>query len=328
MQYEEVRLGDYDDFEGLGGISLRGITKGIKRIASPVQHLAANVGHAVGSAVTSKIGQGVLGVGLALTGVGAPAAAGIFAATKGVGNLIKPGGNLKHFATGAAQGAVEGLVSAKAGQATRALVNKIRNRGAASTALDVSNVAKMRPGLIPSLLPTPGIQADAASIAQMNAQDAHVAATVAGGQVGDILGQLGSAQASGNDALVAQLREQLAQAQQQADYAAQMAQKAQQASQAIQAGPVDPGQLGALVNAGAGASQAAQIAAAAPPTPYGTSQAALAAQTAGDAVDDAAAGNPEPEQASILGAHPVLLLAGVAAIALMTKKGRPSRRSR
>ncbi len=113
------------DDEGLGGFSLKGIVKGVskavKTVASPVQKAAAAVGHTAGNIVTSKVGQAVLGTALAATGVGIPAAAAIMGGTKAVGNLIKPGGNLKHAATGALQGAATGVVAGAAGQAFKAI---------------------------------------------------------------------------------------------------------------------------------------------------------------------------------------------------------------
>jgi hypothetical protein len=114
----------YED-DGLGGFSLKGIVKGVskavKTVASPVQKAATAVGHAAGTVVTSKVGQAVLGTALAATGVGIPAAAAIMGGTKAVGNLIKPGGNLKHAATGALQGAATGVVAGAAGQAFKAV---------------------------------------------------------------------------------------------------------------------------------------------------------------------------------------------------------------
>lgn len=132
MRMSDQSLAGYegDDLEGL---SLKGILKGIG-------HAATQVGHAVGTAVTSKVGQAIEGGALALTGVGLPAAAGIFAATKGVGNLIKPGGTIGHALTGAAQGAVEGAASSVAGSLARGAISKLRGGG--STPATAATVAQ------------------------------------------------------------------------------------------------------------------------------------------------------------------------------------------
>lgn len=112
MVYE---LGD------LEGLSIKGVFKAVKKIASPIQKGAAAVGHTVGTVVTSKVGQAVIGTALAATGVGIPAAAAIMAGTKAAGNLIKPGGNIKHALTGALQGAAEGVAAGAAGAAFKAV---------------------------------------------------------------------------------------------------------------------------------------------------------------------------------------------------------------
>jgi hypothetical protein len=134
--------------------------KVVKNIGNTVKKAVVDTGHVAGKVVTSKIGQGVLGTALAVTGVGAPAAAGIFAATKGVGNLIKPGGNLKSAATGAAQGAVEGVVAAGAGKLVRAGISKITQShasgGAEAVAAAVATpivASQLPPGLDPSNIP-------------------------------------------------------------------------------------------------------------------------------------------------------------------------------
>lgn len=111
--------------EGLGGFSLKklvkGVSKTVKKIASPIQKGAAAVGHEAGKIVTSKVGQAVLGTALAATGVGIPAAAAIMGGTKAVGSLIKPGGNIKHALTGAYQGALTGAAFGVAGKAFQAV---------------------------------------------------------------------------------------------------------------------------------------------------------------------------------------------------------------
>lgn len=103
----------------LAGFSFKSIARAVKRVASPVQHALTAVGHETGKIVTSKVGQVVIGGVLAATGVGIPAAAAIMGGTKAFGNLIKPGGNLKHFATGAFQGAAEGVAAAGVGNVLR-----------------------------------------------------------------------------------------------------------------------------------------------------------------------------------------------------------------
>lgn len=106
-----------------------------------IGHAATQVGHTVGKVVTSKVGQAVLGGALAVTGVGLPAAAAIFGGTKAVGNLIKPGGNLAHAATGLAQGAVEGAGASLIGRGVRAGVSAIRG-SPASAAQTAATVAR------------------------------------------------------------------------------------------------------------------------------------------------------------------------------------------
>lgn len=329
---------DYDDFEGLGGLSIKGVFRAVKKIASPVQHVLTNVGHAVGSAATSKIGQGILGGALALTGVGFLPAAGIFAATKGVGNLIKPGGNLKHTLTGAGQGALEGLAAAGTGKAVRAIASKIANRGKtpsiAGTATDITGqlaktgiqVMTDRNNPSPYDSVTAGLQADAASITSGNAYDAAIAARVAGQQAADLQAQLNAAQASANQAAVQQLQQQLADAQAQATAAAQAAAAANAASGGVQSGAADAGQLQQLLAASNAANQAAQGAAMSPSLPSYTSGVQDAADAATDQTADALAGGDVAE-AGIL-SHPGLLLGGIVVLALMTGKPKRSRRRR
>lgn len=111
--------------EGLEGFSLKGIVKGVaktvKKVASPVQKAAAAVGHTAGKVVTSKVGQAVLGTALAATGVGIVPAALIMGGTKAAGNLIKPGGNIKHALTGFGQGALTGAAAGVVGTAFKAV---------------------------------------------------------------------------------------------------------------------------------------------------------------------------------------------------------------
>ncbi len=340
---------DYDDFEGLGGLSIKGVFKAVKKVASPVQHVLTKVGHGLGTVVTSKVGQGILGGALAFTGVGLPAAAGIFAATKGVGNLIKPGGNLKHFATGVGQGAIEGVVAAGTGKAVRALASKIANRGGgaaptiagragtpgiAGTATDIAGqlaktgiqVMTDRNNPSPYDSVTAGLQADAASVTSGNAMDAAIAARVAGQQAADLQAALQQAQAQANEAAVAQLQQQLQQAQAQAAAAAQAATAANAASGGVQSGAADVGQLQQLLNASNAAAQAAQAAAGSPAMPGYTAGVQDAADAATDQTADALAGQ-SPEEAGVL-SHPGLLLGGIVLLALMTKHSKPSRRRR
>lgn len=150
-------LGEY----GMEGTYLGfSLGKVFKNIGRAVKKGVTDVGHTVGTVVTSKIGQAVIGTGLALTGVGIPAAAGLMAATKGVGTLIKPGGNLKGAVTGAAQGAVEGVVASAAGSAGRSLFSHLTQSqsatGPAATAaaqVTPTPVTPVAPSALPTLLP-------------------------------------------------------------------------------------------------------------------------------------------------------------------------------
>ncbi len=107
-----VLLGDLDD-DQLAGLSLGKILGNVK---NTVVKAAKDTGHAVGSAVTSKVGQAVIGAGLAATGVGLPAAIAIGAGSKAAGELIKPGGNLGKAAHGAVTGAAVGAAGGLAGK--------------------------------------------------------------------------------------------------------------------------------------------------------------------------------------------------------------------
>ena len=75
------------------------------------------VGHAIGSVASNPWVQGLTAAGLAATGVGAPAAAGIMAGMAGGGRLLAPGGNIGDAARGAAAGGVEGYGAGKIGGA-------------------------------------------------------------------------------------------------------------------------------------------------------------------------------------------------------------------
>ena len=95
------------------------VAKGAKDTGKATVKAAVDTGHVTGKVVTSKVGQAVIGGALAVSGVGLPAAAAIGAATKGVGNAIKPGGNLKSAVTGAGQGALLGAGAASVGSVVR-----------------------------------------------------------------------------------------------------------------------------------------------------------------------------------------------------------------
>lgn len=331
-------LGDNgeDDYGQFGGFSLKGITKAIKKVASPVQKAAAAVGHTVGNVVTSKAGQAILGTGLALTGIGAPAAAGIFAATKGVGSLIKPGGNIKHALTGAAQGAVEGVASVYAGKAVRAIGGKILNRGGSVAGSAASTGAKVLESQVTGgggANTGGGDVADTAAIADAQRQIAEAQAAAeqaraeAARQVAEAQAAAAAAQSQGNDAAAraaADAAAQLAAQRAAADAAAQAAAAASQSAN----GSTDSGQLQALIDAAKKAAQTAQAAAAAPPTPQATAAVQGMAQEATDATQDAVAG--APAEAGVLGSltsNPLLLVGGLAVALLVFGKKRRNRRA-
>lgn len=117
-------------------VQLQGI---FSNIGKAVKKAVVDTGHVVGKVATSKIAQGVVGTALAVTGVGIPAAAAIMATQKGVGNLIKPGGNLKSAATGAAQGALTGAAAGIAGKVIKTVAP-----GFTGKAQDIAN--KLLPG--------------------------------------------------------------------------------------------------------------------------------------------------------------------------------------
>ena len=80
-------------------------------------HAVQGIGHAIGSAASNPWVQGITAAGLAATGVGAPAAAGIMAGMGGGGALLRPGGNIGDAARGAVTGGVEGYGAGKVGAA-------------------------------------------------------------------------------------------------------------------------------------------------------------------------------------------------------------------
>lgn len=313
---------DEDDFAQFGGFSLRSIGRAFTA-----------VGHTIGTAVTSKVGQGILGGALALTGVGAPAAAAIFATTKGVGNLIKPGGNIKHFVTGAAQGAIEGVASNLVGKAGRAVVSHFTAGNAATVASKVAPKV-LGGGTTTSSVPTdtggsaPFQVNDAAMAAAINAAASHAedaSASVAQQQqqVAGIQAQQVAASTTGNDAASAALAAQLAEAQQQLAIAQQAATQAQTAAGTLanSGGGLSGGQVAGLVGSAAAGSAAAQVAAAAQPTPDGTAAAAQAADVASQ--QDMSASGDTPSGGLL--SHPVLLLGGLAAVVLIAGKKRRKR---
>lgn len=316
---------DDDDFAQFGGFSLKSIG-----------HALTNVGHAIGTAVTSKVGQGILGGALALTGVGAPAAAAIFATTKGVGNLIKPGGNIKHFVTGAAQGAIEGVASNLVGKAGRAVVSHFTAGNAATVASKVAPkvlggggaaggttvVGGGDTGIAPFTVNDAAMQA-AITDAALHAENAGSAVAQQQQQVGGTQAQLAQAMASGNDVAAQQLMAQLAESQQQLAIAQQAAQQAQTAATTLQqsGGGLSGQQVAGLVGSAAAGSAAAQVAAAAQPTPDGTAAAAQAADVAAGQQMDASGDTTAP---SGLMAHPLLLIGGLAAVVLIA--GRKKRK--
>lgn len=121
-----------------------------------VTKAAVDTGHTVGKVASSKIGVGVTAGLLALTGVGAPAAAAILGTQKGVGNLIKKGGNLKSGFTGAYQGAAVGAAAALAPSIVRgaksgatSIVSRIRQQMAPKpeVATETPNMGRLpKPG--------------------------------------------------------------------------------------------------------------------------------------------------------------------------------------
>jgi hypothetical protein len=97
------------------------VKKAAKDTTKAVTKAAVDTGHAAGAVATNKFVQAGLGVALAATGVGLPAAAAIGAGVKGGGNLLKKGGNLKSAVTGAGQGAALGAGAAIVGSGVRAI---------------------------------------------------------------------------------------------------------------------------------------------------------------------------------------------------------------
>lgn len=153
-------LGEYQgDYLGFS------LGRTFKNVGRAVKKGVKDAGHVTGKVVTSKLGQMALGTALAVTGVGMLPAAGIFAASKGVGNLIKPGGNLKRAATGAAQGAVEGVVSSGVGSVGRKAISAIRTSHAATGAAATQAAHRSLPAT--AALPAAGIAAAALPVVRV-----------------------------------------------------------------------------------------------------------------------------------------------------------------
>jgi len=97
-------------------------------------------GHALGRVATNPlVDAGLAGV-LALTGVGAPAAAAIMAGTKGIGELISPGGNIGDAARGALTGGAEGALAS-------GLAGLLRGGGGTAAGTIAGNVAPGTTGI-------------------------------------------------------------------------------------------------------------------------------------------------------------------------------------
>lgn len=75
----------------------------------------SDLGHKVGGVLDNKWTKGALAGGLALTGVGAPLAAGIMAGSGALGGALHEGGGLHDALGGAASGAAEGYGASKIG---------------------------------------------------------------------------------------------------------------------------------------------------------------------------------------------------------------------
>lgn len=319
---------DDDDFAQFGGFSLKGLVKS-------VGHAVTAVGHTVGSAVTSKVGQGILGGALALTGVGAPAAAAIFATTKGVGSLIKPGGNIKHALTGAAQGAVEGVVASAAGTIGRKVIGavtshpttaiqaaqQVAGRGTTTSAIDVGG-GQTVPFTVNDAAMTAAINA-----ASQHAEDAQAGVSDVAQQGNGIQAQIAQAQTTGNDQAVAQLQQAYLEQQQQLAAAQAAAAAAAQAASALQSGSgggLTAQQVAGYVGAAAQGNAAAQIASAAPFTPDGTAAAQQAADQAAAATMDAGTGTSTDSGGGLL-SHPMLLVGGLAVLLIVASKKKRRR---
>ena len=92
-----------------------GLRSFLGSVGSGIKNGVVGAGHAVGSVASNPWVQGLTAAGLAATGVGAPAAAGIMAAQRGGGALLRPGGNIGDAARGGAEGAAMGAGAARAG---------------------------------------------------------------------------------------------------------------------------------------------------------------------------------------------------------------------
>lgn len=91
----------------------------VRNVGTAIKKGVSDLGHEVGRAASNPWVQGALATGLAATGVGAPAAAGIMAATRGGGALLKPGGNIGAGLRGGVEGAALGATAGGIGSALR-----------------------------------------------------------------------------------------------------------------------------------------------------------------------------------------------------------------
>lgn len=119
---------------------------------------ATDAGHMVGKIADNKYAQLAALAALTATGVGAAPAAGIMAAMKGGGALLKPGGNIGAGAKGAVIGAAEGYGASKLGSGIRKLAGIGK---AASTAGDAGGDSSLPIGDDGMPTYSPGAEASA-----------------------------------------------------------------------------------------------------------------------------------------------------------------------
>lgn len=176
------------------GLSVKGLKSSIRGTA-----------HTAGAVLDNKYVKGALATGLALTGVGLPAAAGIMAAEGAVGGTLKKGGGLKNALRGAGRGAIIGAAAGEVGK-----IGFVKHLGQELHLQKPTPFTQNPVPLLPKLPPLPkvstiptdvtpstlavttaGITAAGASvlkkIAQAQANDAGTPATVA--TTSDPLGQ-------------------------------------------------------------------------------------------------------------------------------------------
>ncbi|HEY9228545.1 MAG TPA: hypothetical protein VIP11_17965, partial [Gemmatimonadaceae bacterium] len=130
-----------------------------------------DTGHEIGRAASNPWVQAALATGLAATGVGAPAAAGIMAATRGGGALLKPGGNIGDGLLEGAKGAAIGYGAAKAGDLVRGGLGALRGAGTASGGIS---------GNLPTMADLPGVQYASPSMSNLLAPLAGGSGSTAG----------------------------------------------------------------------------------------------------------------------------------------------------